>query len=155
MCRGQTGLWLKLGYRGGGSRRQETNFCIAWMHHFRDFFASATHLSRKDKSVSCSSRLSQDWSITHTPNHWSNEDTMLEYIEKVFLPYVCKKRKELNLPPNHPAPAMFDVFKGQCTEAVQSLLEKNNIHVVSEPNTTNRLQPSQPSQPRTSSGQDQ
>ena len=34
----------------------------------------------------------------------------------------------------------FDVFKGQCTEAVPSLLEKNNIHIVAVPaNTTNRL----------------
>ena len=66
---------------------------------------------------------------------------MVEYIETVFLPYVCKKRKELKLPFDHPALAMFDVFKGQCTEAVLSLLE-NNIHIVTVPaSTTNRLQP--------------
>ncbi len=30
----------------------------------------------------------QDWEITHTPKHWSNEDTedtMLSYIENVFV----------------------------------------------------------------------
>ena len=35
------------------------------------------------------------WFITHTPNHWANEDTMVEYIEKVFLLYVCKRGRTL------------------------------------------------------------
>ena len=29
-----------------------------------------------------------DWHITHTPNHWSNEDTMLDYINNIIVPYV-------------------------------------------------------------------
>ena len=107
-----------------------------------DFLPMQLIYQGKTKACHAQVNFPKDWSITHTPNHWSNEDTMVEYIEKVFLPYVCKKRKELNLPPNHPALAIFDVFKGQCTEAVLSLLEKNNIHIVTVPsNTTNRLQP--------------
>ena len=28
-----------------------------------------------------------DWHVTYTPNHWSNETKMKEYIEKIILPY--------------------------------------------------------------------
>ena len=29
-----------------------------------------------------------EWNITHSPKHWSNEQTMLEYIEHIILPYI-------------------------------------------------------------------
>ena len=80
--------------------------------------------------------------MTYTPNHWSNEDKMIEYIETIILPYVEGKRKELELSVDQPALAIFDVFKGQQTEGVLKILEENNILVVSVPaNCTDRLQP--------------
>ena len=83
-----------------------------------------------------------DWRITHTANHCSNEHTMLQYIEKIVIPYISKKKEELWLPPDHPSLAIFDVFQGQCTESVCSLLQQNNIHFVTVPaNTTDKLQP--------------
>ena len=33
------------------------------------------------------------WNVTFTVNHWSNEGTIKEYIEKVILPYISKKKK--------------------------------------------------------------
>ncbi len=60
----------------------------------------------------------------------------------VHVPYVDHKRKELNVPSDQPALAIFDVFKGQQTEDVIRLLQENNILVVSVPaNCTDRLQP--------------
>ena len=60
------------------------------------------------------SKLS-DWHVTYmyTPNHWSNEDEMKEYIEFIITPHVHGKRNELNLPSDQPALAIFDVFKGK------------------------------------------
>jgi len=85
--------------------------------------------------------LPQDWHITCTDNHWSNEQKTLEYIELVLLPYIKNKRKELGLPKNFPAMVLFDAFKGQTTESTYQLLEKNNISVVNIPaNYTNKLQ---------------
>lgn len=79
------------------------------------------------------------WHVTATPNHWSNESTMVSYIEKIMVPYVKQKREELNLPEDHPALAIFDEFKGQ---TIFKLLESNNIrYVVVPPNCTDRLQP--------------
>ena len=84
----------------------------------------------------------KDWCITHTHNHWSNEDSMIEYIQEIVIPYCRLKRKELKLPANYPALVLFDMFKGQCTEAVWSLLERNDIHIVTVPaNMTGKLQP--------------
>ena len=96
------------------------------------------------KTSACLPRYSfpDDSHVTCTPNHWSNEDKMKEYIELIIIPYVDRKCKELKLSSDQPALAIFDVFKGQQTEDVTKLLDENNIHVVSIPaNCTDRLQP--------------
>ena len=67
---------------------------------------------------------------------------MKEYIELIVLPYIRQTRKELGLSDKHPALAIFDVFRGQTTEAIYDILEQNNIFVVKIPaNCTDRLQP--------------
>ena len=42
------------------------------------------------------------WDIWHSDNHWSNEDTMKQYLEKIVIPFVDRKRKELSLQDNQP-----------------------------------------------------
>ena len=82
------------------------------------------------------------WDITFSDNHWSNEQTMLSYFEKVIFPYLQKKKAELQLEPDHPALLLFDNFKAQCTENLLKLLDTINIYVVIIPaNCTDRLQP--------------
>ena len=67
---------------------------------------------------------------------------MKNYVEKILFPYVQRKREELKLSPDHHALVLFDMFKGQCTQAILELLETNNIDVVFIPaNCTDRLQP--------------
>ena len=58
-----------------------------------------------------------DWQISHTPNHWSNEATMLTYIEEVIEPYVTSVRERLGME-DQAALAIFDHFKGQLTQKV-------------------------------------
>ena len=49
---------------------------------------------------------------------------------------------KLKLSDDHPALEIFDVFKGQQTADIATILEENNIHVVDvPPNCTDRLQP--------------
>ena len=77
-----------------------------------------------------------------TTNWWSNEQTMMTYIEEVIIPYVQHKREELNLNNDHPTLAVLNVFKGQCAEEVFKLLEDNNIECILVPvNCTDCLQP--------------
>ena len=52
-----------------------------------------------------------DWHVTCTPNHWSNEDKMKEYIEKMIIPYIDSKRKELKVSSDQLALAIYDIFK--------------------------------------------
>ena len=67
---------------------------------------------------------------------------MKEYLKEIIIPYVQQKCQMLGLPPYHAALALFDVFKGQQTESITSILEANDIIVVPIPaNCTNRLQP--------------
>ena len=87
-------------------------------------------------------KFPSDWHITYSHNHWANENTSKDYIEKIILPYLRVKRQELNLAHDHHALCIFDNFKGQLTDDVLQLLEKNHIDIVFvPPNCTDRLQP--------------
>ena len=82
----------------------------------------------------------RDWNITHSPKHWSNEETMMEYINEIIIPYVeCTRR---SFEDDTPAMVIMDNFKGQITTSVTELSETNIIHVCLLPaNTTDLLQP--------------
>ena len=69
------------------------------------------------KTVKCHSEvvIPERWDIWHSPNHWSNEETMTRYVEKVVVPFISRKRVQLKFDPTHPALAIFDCFKGQTT----------------------------------------
>ena len=83
-----------------------------------------------------------DWDVTCTANHWSNESTMLKYIDRIIVPYVQQRRLQLKLSSGYPALVIFDVFKGQCVESIFKKLEENNILYVLVPaNCTDKLQP--------------
>jgi len=67
---------------------------------------------------------------------------MKTYIKEIIVPYVKQKREQLKLSADHPALAIFDVFKGQWTEEVLQILEDNNVERVCIPaNCTDWLQP--------------
>lgn len=54
------------------------------------------------------------WHVTHSPKHWSNEETMIQYIELIILPYLRAMRKTEDAP----ALVIMDNFKGQITEKI-------------------------------------
>ena len=87
-------------------------------------------------------KFPSNWHITFSENHWSNEDTMHDYVMKIILPYVQQKRESLKLAPEYPAVVLFDNFSGQCTEKILKLLDANNINCAIIPaNCTDQLQP--------------
>ena len=82
------------------------------------------------------------WDVWHSHNHWSNEETMKRYIEKIIIPFVSNRRAELQLTESHSALAIFDSFKGQTTPDIYSLLQRHNIIAMKVPaNCTDKLQP--------------
>ena len=67
---------------------------------------------------------------------------MIDYVNKILLPYITQKRKQLNLDSLYPLLVICDHFKGQCTDQFLSLLKDNGIHILIVPaNCTDRLQP--------------
>ena len=58
---------------------------------------------------------------------------MMAYIQLVIILYVQEKRKQLILEDSQSALVILDEFKGQTTDAVLSLLGKNNIEYVLVP----------------------
>lgn len=81
-----------------------------------------------------------DWDITHSPKHWSTEETMVQYIENIIVPYVQRLREDFG--DDQSALVIMDNFKGQTTTTINNLLETNNINVCLLPaNTTDLLQP--------------
>ena len=68
-----------------------------------------------------------DWHITCTANHWSNSNTMVDYVNLIIIPYIVETRKALKLSEDHPALVLFDVFKGQ--EVLQLLLDNNILYI--------------------------
>lgn len=50
----------------------------------------------KGKTPRCRPTMAvpQGWDYWHSANHWSNEDTMIRYLDKVVFPFVDKKRTE-------------------------------------------------------------
>ena len=82
------------------------------------------------------------WDITHTANHWSNEETTKRYITKVLDPYFTEERERLDLPPDHPALVILDVFAAHRTQVVRDLFKDNQMYIVYVPaGCTGLLQP--------------
>jgi hypothetical protein len=69
-----------------------------------------------------------DWNVTFSDNHWSNEKTMVEYITQLLLPYIDRKKKELNINEQHWSLVIFDCFKGLLEESNVSLQQPINLN---------------------------
>ena len=79
-------------------------------------------------------KFPRGFAISQNPKHYSNEDETLTLIDKVIVPYVERKRKELKLAPAQKALLIWDVFRGQKTTKV--------LKIVSVPaNMTHFFQP--------------
>ena len=76
------------------------------------------------------------WHVTHSPKHQSNEETMIQYVQEIIVPYVEKVREDIG--DNKCALVITDNFKGQVTDEINSLLDANDIDVcLLQPNCTN------------------
>lgn len=60
----------------------------------------------------------QGFNVTHTRNHWSNDEKVIEHLESVIFPFAEFKRTELGLEEEQKCLLVYDVFRGQCTQKV-------------------------------------
>lgn len=83
-----------------------------------------------------------DWDVWHSSSHWSTEETMLRYVDKIIIPYFEQCRKDFNLPPKQKGLVIFDVFKSHRCESVMNKLRENDICFIYVPaSCTSELQP--------------
>ena len=75
------------------------------------------------KTERCHPRVSfpEGWDIWHSDIHWSNEDTMQHYIERIIIPFITWKREALRLEKYHPA---LTVFKARRLLALSHYLRR-------------------------------
>ena len=83
------------------------------------------------------------WHITHSENHWLNEVTILEYVDKILVPYIEGIRENLPLnKSNAHALCIFDVLRAHQCESFINKLSENDIKVRFVPASyTGELQP--------------
>ena len=87
-------------------------------------------------------KFPSEFHITHSENHWANEETMIQYIDKIICPYVSDTIDELDLPIRQKALVIFDCFRGQITERFREHLKsKRLLYSTIPPNCTDKLQP--------------
>ena len=84
-------------------------------------------------------KFPESFHITHSDNHWSNEDIGMEYLKKIIFPNIKSICKALKLPENVKMWLIFDVFKEQTTSAVNDLQKKNDIIAIHVPNNQTNL----------------
>ena len=86
-------------------------------------------------------KFPEEFLLSINPKHHSNEKESLKFINEILVPYIQQKRAKLNAP-NQQALAIFDVFKGQVTQAVLNLFDEHNIAVTFvSANMTHLFQP--------------
>ena len=97
MCPLHRGPWRRRepGIAGKDDKRQITAVLAGTMSG--EFLPP--QLVYEGKTRRCIPKVSfpSGWGVTYTDNHWCNESTMKDYIHKIILPYVQKKRQELKL----------------------------------------------------------
>ena len=65
------------------------------------------------------------WDITHSPNHLSTEETVIQYVKNIIVPYIERLRGDIGS--KKTALVIIDNFKGEITQSMLNLLESNNI----------------------------
>ena len=67
----------------------------------------------KGKTECCHAKITfpEDWNMTHSINHWSTEETMFKFMDKVLVLYMANTQEKLHLADGHVTLAIFDVFQ--------------------------------------------
>ena len=84
----------------------------------------------------------EGFNITHTKNHWSNEDKVIEHLKSIIFAFAKSKRAEFNLEEEQKYMLIFEVFKAQCTQRVFDLINENHcVTVLVQANLTHLFLP--------------
>ena len=83
-------------------------------------------------------KFPESFSLSVNPKHFRNTEESIKIINEIVVPYVEKEREKLG-DKSQPALLILDVFRGQMTSEVTTLLQENNIFFVTVPNNMTHL----------------
>ena len=84
----------------------------------------------------------EDWNITQTPSHWSNTESMHEYLQEVIIPYVQSIRAKKGFDEDHKAILILDTYRAHTEECFLPAMADAHIHYIYvPPGSTADLQP--------------
>ena len=83
-------------------------------------------------------KFPESFSFSVNPKHFSNTEESIKIINEIVVPYVEIEREKLG-DKSQPALLILDVFRGQMTSEVITLLQENNIFFVTGPNNMTHL----------------
>ncbi|KAK3586300.1 hypothetical protein CHS0354_002802 [Potamilus streckersoni] len=90
----------------------------------------------------CSIDFPDTWDVLSTENHQPTEDSMIQYINKILIPYTKKTKTDLEFSDTKRAMAIFHIHPQICSKKVQVTLETARIdHVFVPNNFLEELQP--------------
>ncbi|KAL3842137.1 hypothetical protein ACJMK2_020185 [Sinanodonta woodiana] len=90
----------------------------------------------------CSVDFPDTWDVLSTENHQPTEDSMIQYINKILIPYTKKTKTNLEFSDTKRAMAVFHIHPQVCSEKVLVTLETARIdHVFVPNNFLEELQP--------------
>lgn len=101
---------------GANDNWQNTAFCGTLVGDFLP-----VKLIYKDRTPACHPKIQcpPDWDITHSPKHWSNKETMIQYTNNIVTPYI--KSARVSFSDDTPALVSMDDFKGHITSIVTDI----------------------------------
>ncbi|CAC5395882.1 unnamed protein product [Mytilus coruscus] len=83
---------------------------------------------KTDRSLPKGVDFPDNWDVTSTETRWSNENTMIRFVDKVILPYVEGIIEDLPLSQkNQKAVGILDVYRAHTGEKLLRHLKKNDI----------------------------
>lgn len=84
----------------------------------------------------------ENWLLSFTYNHWSTEESMIEWMEKILLPYKRTVIQENNLKEDHKCLLLLDVYWSHREISFRKYADENNVIICYIPaNYTWWLQP--------------
>ena len=93
-----------------------------------------------ERSLPKSQYYPDSFHVLANQNHWSNEETMLDFADKILKPYINSKREVHGQ--DKPCLLIFDQFKAHLTQSfTEKVQELNGRVVMVPPNMTDYLQP--------------
>ena len=68
-------------------------------------------------------KFPEDWHATFAPTHWSNEEKILQSVDKIIVPYAQSKCRELKLPEYYPTLPSMMYSKASKLQALPQFLK--------------------------------